>query len=64
MLSTMQYPHWLMVAGAVLVVIGFIGFAFHQNNAQTIENNPEQTSPTDEANATLARDAELKAKGK
>jgi hypothetical protein len=64
MLPAMQYPHWLMVAGAVLVVIGFIGFAFHQNNAQTIENNPEQTSPTDEANATLARDAELKAKGK
>jgi hypothetical protein len=21
----MQYPHWLMVAGAVLVVLGFIG---------------------------------------
>ena len=25
MLSAMQYPHWLMVAGAVLVVLGFIG---------------------------------------
>jgi hypothetical protein len=23
----MQYAHWLMVAGAVLVVLGFIGFA-------------------------------------
>jgi len=21
----MQYPHWLMVAGAVLVVLGFLG---------------------------------------
>jgi hypothetical protein len=31
MLSAMQYPHWLMVAGAVLVVLGFIGFAFSQN---------------------------------
>jgi hypothetical protein len=62
MLPAMQYPHWLMVAGAVLVVIGFIGFAFHQNNAQTIENNPEQASPTDEANAALARDGELKGK--
>src|ERR1700693_329949 len=28
MLSAMQYPHWLMVAGAVLVVAGFIGLAF------------------------------------
>jgi hypothetical protein len=27
----MQYPHWVMVAGAVLVVLGFIGFAFSQN---------------------------------
>jgi hypothetical protein len=27
----MQYPHWLMVAGGVLVVIGFIGLAFRQN---------------------------------
>ncbi len=27
-LSAMQYP---MVAGAVLVVLGFIGFAFRQN---------------------------------
>jgi len=26
-----EYPHWTMVAGAVLVVLGFIGFAFSQN---------------------------------
>jgi len=31
MLSAMQYPHWLMIAGAVLVVFGFIGFAFSKN---------------------------------
>ena len=55
MLSTMQYPHWLMVAGAVLVVIGFIGFAFHKNNAEPVENNPEQTSPNDEANQDWPR---------
>jgi hypothetical protein len=24
----MQYPHWLMVAGAVLVVLGFLGLYF------------------------------------
>jgi hypothetical protein len=32
----MQYPHWLMVAGAVLAVVGFIGFAF-QKNAEPAE---------------------------
>jgi hypothetical protein len=30
-LSAMQYPHWLMIAGAVLVLLGFIGFAFSRN---------------------------------
>ena len=30
-LSAMEYPHWLMVAGAVLVVLGFVGLVFRQN---------------------------------
>jgi hypothetical protein len=47
----MQYPHWLTLVGAVLVVIGFIRFAFHRNNAERISDDPEQTSPNDEANA-------------
>jgi hypothetical protein len=28
LLFELEYPHWMMVAGAVLVVLGFIGFAF------------------------------------
>jgi hypothetical protein len=27
LLSAMEYPDWMMVAGAVLPVLGFIGFA-------------------------------------
>jgi hypothetical protein len=51
MLSAMQYPHWLIVAGAVLMVLGFIGFVFRQNsNGASVD---ERT-----------REAELKAKGK
>jgi hypothetical protein len=30
----MDYAHWLIVAGAVLVVLGFIGFALHKNDAE------------------------------
>ncbi len=41
MLSAIEYPHWLMVAGAVLVVLGFIGFAFRQN--RTVEPDQEPT---------------------
>jgi hypothetical protein len=37
----MQYAHWLMVAGAVLVVLGFIGFALHKNDAGTASGGPE-----------------------
>ena len=28
--SPMGYPHWLIVAGAVLLVLGFIGLAYRQ----------------------------------
>ena len=50
MLSAMQYPHWLMVTGAVLVALGFIGFAFRQNKTgATVDGTQE---------------ARLKAKGK
>src|ERR1700736_3553951 len=46
----MEYPHWLMVAGAVLVVVGFIGLAFRTNYAEPVENNLKHAAPTDEPN--------------
>ena len=30
-LFAMTYAHWMIVAGALLIAIGFIGFAFRQN---------------------------------
>ncbi|MGA2412175.1 MAG: hypothetical protein ABSG46_17555 [Candidatus Binataceae bacterium] len=38
-ISEMQYPHWLMAAGGVLVAVGFIGFVF-QKNTQPAERRP------------------------
>ena len=32
--SSMEYPHWLIVAGAVLLVLGFMGMALRQRVAQ------------------------------
>jgi hypothetical protein len=26
-----EYPHWMMLAGAILVAAGVIGLAFHRN---------------------------------
>jgi hypothetical protein len=44
----MQYPHWLMVAGTLLVVIGFVGFALQKNNAEPVEDVPEQEAPPED----------------
>jgi hypothetical protein len=42
MLSAMQFPHWMMVAGAVMVTLGFVGFAFHRNrNAKPDQKQPQ-----------------------
>jgi hypothetical protein len=40
-LSSMQYPHYLMIAGVVLVIVGFIGFAFRQNGSLKPDHQPE-----------------------
>ena len=45
-----EYPHWMMVVGAILVVVGFVGLAFRQNR-----NGPVNES---------SRARETKAKGK
>jgi hypothetical protein len=39
-LSELQYPHWLMVAGVVLVVLGFIGFAFPRKRNIESDHGP------------------------
>jgi hypothetical protein len=54
----MQYAHWLMVAGAVLVVLGFIGFALHKNDAGTAEGHLTRDSSSETIQAALEK-AEL-----
>jgi len=46
----MEYPHWLMLAGAILVVLGFIGFAFSKNRnlAQADDQEREAERPEGE----------------
>ncbi|MBR1155294.1 hypothetical protein [Bradyrhizobium sp. JYMT SZCCT0428] len=38
LLSSIELPHWLMIAGAVFVVVGFLGPAFTRN--RQAETNP------------------------
>jgi hypothetical protein len=63
----MEYPHWLMVAGAVLVMVGFVGFALHKNEAEPAEGHLTRDTSSEAIQAALekaeaAQDA--KAKGK
>jgi Flp pilus assembly protein TadB len=52
----MEYPHWLMIAGAVLVAFGFVGFAFSQNKNESREhlNARNETARSAEEVANLA----------
>ena len=33
-LSSIEYPHWLMMAGALLLVLGFVGLALRQRGVE------------------------------
>ena len=36
-----EYPHWMMLAGAILVAAGFLGLAFHRNrNGRPDDHEP------------------------
>jgi len=44
-LSSIEYPHWLMIAGAVLLVLGFFGLALRQRG---IDDEPDAMSSDEE----------------
>ena len=54
--SAMEYPHWLIVAGAILVVLGLVGLAFRKRLApiEPAENRPVTTG-TEGSNRTGKR---------
>jgi hypothetical protein len=63
----MEYAHWLIVAGAVLVVLGFIGFALHKNDAEPAEGHLTRDTSSETIQDALEKAEaalEVKAKGK
>jgi hypothetical protein len=50
----MQYAHWLMVAGAVLVVLAFIGPALHKNAAGTAVGHLTRDTASETVQAALS----------
>ena len=58
--SSMGYPHWLIVAGAVLLVLGFIGLAFRlRQNAEA--NLKEMANGNEQGRSDLAELAQTQA---
>ncbi len=51
-LSEMEHPHWLMVAGAVLVVVGFVGLGFSPN--RNLEQTEDNVHPAPAPNSPVA----------
>jgi hypothetical protein len=61
--SSMEYPHWLIIAGAVLLMLGFVGLALRQRG---VEAEPDDMASKhdqgwSESEAELAEGANRKA---
>jgi hypothetical protein len=46
-----EYPHWMMMAGAILVAAGFIGLAFHRNRESAPTERPKAMRESASASA-------------
>jgi LPXTG-motif cell wall-anchored protein len=45
LLSSIELPHWLMIVGAVLIAIGFLGLAFTRKNKEAATPEPPLSRP-------------------
>jgi hypothetical protein len=62
--SSMEYPHWLIVAGAVLVMLGLVGLAVRRRGAEVELNDTatDQEPPEPEANLTQTQSSDREEK--
>jgi hypothetical protein len=45
LLSSIELPHWLMIAGAILIAIGFLGLVFTRNKQAATNPDSERHVP-------------------
>ena len=49
MFSSMQYAHWMILGGGILVVIGSVGIVFWRNRAEVQANElPREVEAKDQ----------------
>lgn len=51
----MEYPHWLILAGAVLLILGFVGLALGQRGVEAGLNDTASDQEPSEPEAELAQ---------
>jgi hypothetical protein len=51
----MEYPHWLIVAGAVLLMLGFVGLALRRRGVEAELNDTASDQEPSEPEAELAQ---------
>ena len=65
-LSSMEYPHWLIIAGAILLMLGLVGLALRPRSVEAdnsdMANDQEPSAP--EVDLTPAEAYERAAKEK
>jgi hypothetical protein len=51
----MEYPHWLIIAGAILLMLGFVGLALRQRAVEANLNDMARDQEPSEPEAELAQ---------
>jgi hypothetical protein len=46
MLASLELPHWLMIAGTLLVVAGFVGALVSRKKPEEVEPPPDEPTET------------------
>ena len=54
-LSSMEYPHWLIIAGAILLVLGLVGLALR---ARSVEADPVEADHVEADPGVMMNDQE------
>jgi hypothetical protein len=62
--SSMEYPHWLIIAGAILLMLGFVGLALRQRavEAELDDMASDQEPSEPEAELAQTQDADRESK--
>jgi hypothetical protein len=45
LLSSIELPHWLMIGGAILIAVGFLGLALVRNKEVATNSDSEPPAP-------------------